>query len=113
MDTSSGCSSFPFLCRTRRVVRCQEPSAPFVQRFHVPRPLADCAQHSRPTPDNRTPFRNVIDLGLQRVTLYYNCHYMTNICKNIENFKATARGKDLHPGTTIGASTYTYDFDSV
>ena len=43
--------------------------------------------------------------------MHYNYHYMTNICKNIQNFGATARGQNLHPGTSIRAGTFTYDFD--
>ncbi|EAQ92534.1 hypothetical protein CHGG_00769 [Chaetomium globosum CBS 148.51] len=66
----------------------------------------------RPTPDNAVPYRNVIDTRAERITIYYNCHYMTNICQNVENFKATARGQALHPGTSIPANMYTYDFDS-
>ncbi|KAH6845713.1 pectate lyase superfamily protein-domain-containing protein [Chaetomium sp. MPI-CAGE-AT-0009] len=66
----------------------------------------------RPTPDNTAAYRNVIDTRAERITLYYNCHYMTNICQNVNNFKATARGQALHPGTTIPADIYTYDFDS-
>ncbi|KAH6649971.1 pectate lyase superfamily protein-domain-containing protein [Chaetomium tenue] len=66
----------------------------------------------RPTPDNTAVYRNVIDTRKQRITIYYNCHYMTNICQNVNNFKATTRGRDLHPGTAIPAGMYTYDFDS-
>lgn len=43
--------------------------------------------------------------------MHYNCHYMTNICRNIENFEATARGQNLHPGTSIRKGVFTYDFD--
>lgn len=43
--------------------------------------------------------------------MQYNCHFMTNICQNLEDFGATARGGNLHPGTTIPKDTYTYDFD--
>jgi len=43
--------------------------------------------------------------------MHYNCHYMTNICENLRNFGATARGQNLHPGTSIRPGTFTYDFD--
>ncbi|KAK4103745.1 glycoside hydrolase family 55 protein [Parathielavia hyrcaniae] len=66
----------------------------------------------RATPDNKVAYRNVIDTRKQRITLYYNCHYMTNICQNVNNFMATARGQNLHPKTSIPAGTYTYDFDN-
>ncbi|KAK1966745.1 pectin lyase-like protein [Colletotrichum sublineola] len=35
---------------------------------------------------------------------------MTNICENARTFSASARGQNLHPGTTIPAGTFTYDF---
>ncbi|KAL2130726.1 hypothetical protein VTI74DRAFT_6055 [Chaetomium olivicolor] len=66
----------------------------------------------RPTPDNAAAYRNVIDTRKQRITLYCNCHYMTSICQNVNNFRATARGENLHPGTSIPAGMYAYDFDS-
>lgn len=69
-------------------------------------------QESRPVPDTFTEWRNVIDLRDERITLHYNCFYMTNICENYGRFRATDRGQNLHPGTTIPANTYTYDFDS-
>lgn len=68
-------------------------------------------QCSRAVDDPAIAWRTVIDLRGETIWMFYNCHYMTNICKNIENFKATARGRNLHPGTSIPAGTFTYDFD--
>jgi hypothetical protein len=44
--------------------------------------------------------------------MVYNCHYMTNICKNLQNFAATPRGLNLHPGNAIPKDIFTFDFDT-
>ncbi|KAK1703500.1 LOW QUALITY PROTEIN: pectate lyase superfamily protein-domain-containing protein [Colletotrichum lupini] len=64
-------------------------------------------------PDNRAAWRNVIDLGRTEIIyLYYNCYYMNNICDNVDTFLSSPRGQNLHPGTTIPADQFTYDFDT-
>ncbi|KAK1638756.1 pectate lyase superfamily protein-domain-containing protein [Colletotrichum phormii] len=63
--------------------------------------------------DNGLAWRNVIDLSeKETIYLYYNCHYMNNICDNVNIFLNSSRGQNLHPGTTIPANQFTYDFDT-
>jgi hypothetical protein len=71
--------------------------------------LAPC---SKSTPDNAVAYRNVIDTGKQRISIVYNCRYMTNICQNVRNFEAMLRGQNRHPGIGLPAGLYTYDFDT-
>ncbi|KAK5659440.1 hypothetical protein OQA88_641 [Cercophora sp. LCS_1] len=93
-------------------------AAQFLQNFQplrVPDPLNPGTSYDgykyRAVDDASIAWRTVIDLRKEAVNMHYNCHYMTNICKNIDNFKLTARGQNLHPGTSIPAGTFTYDFD--
>ncbi len=58
------------------------------------------------------PSQKVIDLRPETVILWYNCHYLQDICKNAENFLATPRGISLHSDSSLdnaGFRTFGYD----
>ncbi|KAM3501681.1 hypothetical protein MY11210_009307 [Beauveria gryllotalpidicola] len=60
---------------------------------------------------NQTPWR-VFNVEPYTVYLSYNCHYMKEICKNVEAFQATSRGQNLHPLSGISGNVYGYDLDT-
>ncbi|KAK4104708.1 hypothetical protein N658DRAFT_186949 [Parathielavia hyrcaniae] len=47
----------------------------------------------RPKPDKVVTFRKLFATQRQRITVYYNCHCMTNICQNVNSVGTTARGQ--------------------
>ncbi|GJD05036.1 lysM domain-containing protein [Colletotrichum higginsianum] len=96
-----------------------QASAQYIQNFdhtRITNPLTGTTSDGykyKAVPDNRVAWRNVIDLGsTETVYLFYNCYYMTNICENVRAFMGSARGQNLHPGTTIPSNVFTYDFDT-
>ncbi|EJP61727.1 Pectin lyase fold/virulence factor [Beauveria bassiana ARSEF 2860] len=60
---------------------------------------------------NQTPWR-VINVEPYTVYLSYNCHYMREICKNVEAFQADPRWQNLHPLSGISNNVYGYDLDT-
>jgi len=52
----------------------------------------------------------VINIRPRIVWLVYNCYYMRDICKNVDNFEQTARGKHLHPTSGLPNDIFGYDF---
>lgn len=71
--------------------------------------LSDNQYWYKPRPGGGNP-EQVINLRPRIVWLVYNCFYMRNICKNVENFYATQRGKRLHPVSGLPNDIFGYDF---
>jgi hypothetical protein len=54
----------------------------------------------------------VIDLSPEAVVLVYNCYYMTNICKNANDWLQTPRGMRPHPNSELPNDIFGYDFNT-
>lgn len=44
--------------------------------------------------------------------MIYNCYYLREICKNVEDLAATTRGQSLHPISGIPNGIYGFDLDT-